>query len=225
MTATRTEAGSDTAFSTRLRERTREGHAGAEHSGYMSALTSGQLPLEGYAALAAQQHAVYAVLEEAGDAMRADPVAGLFVADELRRLGALEADLAFLLGPRWREAATPTAATRDYCDRLREVCFDWPAGFVAHHYTRYLGDLSGGQIIGSLVARTYSLDEDGVRFYRFEGIPKPKAFKDRYRALLDAAPWDAQEQERVIDEVLVAYDHNTRMLASLDDVARALLQR
>lgn len=190
----------------------------------MIALTAGELPLEGYAALAVQQHAVYAVLEQAADVMSADPVAGLFVADELTRLGALEADLEFILGPSWRDVCV-TPATEDYCDRLRDVCFTWPAGFVAHHYTRYLGDLSGGQVIGAAVARAYGLGEDGVRFYRFVRIRTPKAFKDRYRGLLDAAPWDARERERVIDEVLVAYALNTRLLASLDDLARALPRR
>ncbi|GAA1828589.1 biliverdin-producing heme oxygenase [Actinomadura chokoriensis] len=36
---------------------------------------------------------------------------------------------------------------------MREVCFDWPA----HHYTRYLGDLSGGQVIGARIVRGYRI--------------------------------------------------------------------
>ena len=43
-------------------------------------------------------------------------------------------------------------------------------------------------------------------------------FKEVYREQLDAAPWDAAEQERVIDEVLLAYRFNTELF---EDLARA----
>ena len=36
-----------------------------------------------------------------------------------------------------------------------------------------------------------------------------------YREQLDAAPWDAAEQERIIDEVLVAYRFNTDLFTDL----------
>jgi heme oxygenase len=206
-------------FSVALRSATWNAHASAEHSAYMEALLAGRLTRDGYAELLVQQHAVYAVLEEAAAKLAQDALAARFIAPELTRLPALEADLAFLLGAGWRaRAATPNAATTTYVERLREVCFDWPGGFVAHHYTRYLGDLSGGQVIGRLVARTYGLEDGrGVAFYDFPGIGKPKAFKDAYRARLDTAPWDAQEQRQVIAEVLVAYELNTSMLADLGD--------
>ncbi|WP_395110079.1 biliverdin-producing heme oxygenase, partial [Actinomadura sp. SCN-SB] len=104
---------------------------------------------------------------------------------------------------------------RRYCARLREVCFDWPGGFVAHHYTRYLGDLSGGQYIGVQVRKNLGLaaGDDGVRFYRFPG--EPKSYKDRYRALLDDAPWDRAERARIIAEVKRAYRLNAAVTADL----------
>lgn len=91
---------------------------------------------------------------------------------------------------------------------------------MAHHYTRYLGDLSGGQYIGRQVRRTLDLaaGEDGVRFYRFPG--KPKSYKDRYRELLDTAPWDAAEQEAVIGEVKAAYRLNAAVTAELGERLR-----
>ncbi|MCP9977044.1 biliverdin-producing heme oxygenase [Actinomadura madurae] len=60
--------------------------------------------------------------------------------------------------------------------------------------------------------------DDGVRFYRFPG--KPKAYKERYRALLDAAPWDAAEQDRVIAEVKAAYRLNAAVTAELGEHLR-----
>ena len=208
-------SGTGEAFSARLRAATWSDHGDNETSAYMSALVGGRLARDQYAVLVAQLHPVYDLLERAADRMASDPVAGPFDLPGLRRRAALEADLAFFYGPRWRARVEPGEATARYCDRLREVCFDWPGGFVAHHYTRYLGDLSGGQYIGSQVRRTLDIaaGADGVRFYRFPG--KPKAYKDRYRALLDAAPWDAREQESVIDEVRIAYRLNAAVTEEL----------
>lgn len=207
-----------TSFSAALRERSSSAHSSSETSGFMSDLMKGDGTRDDYVALVAQHWFVYDALERAAERMRHDPVASVFVTDELTRVPALEADLAFLQGPDWRSRIEAVPATRRYVERLDEVGPTWAGGFVAHHYTRYLGDLSGGQFIGRLMARRFGFDGDGVRFYVFEGIPDPAAFKDAYRARLDAAPWDAAEQQRVIDEVLLAYRFNTELF---EDLARA----
>jgi heme oxygenase len=203
-------------FSARLRTATRPDHGDTEQTAYMTALLDGRLTRDQYAVLIGQLHFVYDVLEEAADRMRGDEVASRFDLPVLRRRAALQADLEFYYGPDWPEHVRPNDATRRYCDRMREVCFDWSAGFVAHHYTRYLGDLSGGQVIGARIARTYGLTgDDGVRFYRFDG--RPKQLKDRYRDLLDTAPWDEPEQDRVIGEVRLAYRLNAGLAAALNE--------
>lgn len=207
-----------TSFSAALRERSSSAHSSSETSGFMSDLMKGDGTRDDYVALVAQHWFVYDALERAAERMRHDPVASVFVTDELTRVPALEADLAFLRGADWRSRIEAVPATRRYVERLDEVGPTWAGGFVAHHYTRYLGDLSGGQFIGRLMARRFGFDGDGVRFYVFEGIPDPAAFKDAYRARLDAAPWDAAEQQRVIDEVLLAYRFNTELF---EDLARA----
>ncbi|MFC5746639.1 heme oxygenase (biliverdin-producing) [Actinomadura rugatobispora] len=217
-------ADQESGFAQELREATKSDHDGTGTSTYMSALFDGRLGREQYAALVAQLHPVYDLLEQAADRMSGDPVAGAFALDGLSRRDALEADLAFLYGPDWRDRIdridrdAGLQATRRYCDRLREVCFDWPGGFVAHHYTRYLGDLSGGQYMGVQVRKILGLaaGEDGVRFYRFPGAPK--TFKEQYRALLDAAPWDEVERARIVDEVKRAYRLNAEITAELGHV-------
>ncbi|WP_131740604.1 biliverdin-producing heme oxygenase [Actinomadura roseirufa] len=201
-------------FSLRLRSATRPDHDGSEHTSYMTALLEGRLRRDEYALLIEQLYFVYDVLEQAADHMRGDAVAGAFDLTGFRRLPALRADLEFYYGPRWAERVEPDEATRLYCDRLRDVCFDWPGGFVAHHYTRYLGDLSGGQVIAKRLMGVYDLlGGDGVRFYHFEG--RPKALKDRYRTLLDTAPWDEAERARIVAEVKTAYHLNTQLITAL----------
>ncbi|KAA9108407.1 heme oxygenase (biliverdin-producing) [Microbacterium rhizomatis] len=204
-------------FSAALRERSSGAHSGSEHAGFMSDLMQGKGTRDDYVALVAQHWFIYEALESAADRMRADPVASVFLSDRLTRIPALEADLEFLIGADWRDRIEPLPTTQRYVDRINAVAATWPGGFVAHHYTRYLGDLSGGQFIGRLMARQFGFETNGIGFYLFADIADPKAFKEYYREQLDAAPWDAAEQERVIDEVLVAYQFNTDLFIDLAD--------
>ena len=205
-------------FSNALRERSSSAHSGSEHAGFMADLMRGEGTREDYVALVAQHWFIYEALERTAGQMRNDPVASVFISDKLTRLPALEADLEFLLGADWRDRIEPLPTTARYVDRVNQVGATWAGGFVAHHYTRYLGDLSGGQFIGRLMARRFGFETNGIGFYLFDDIADPASFKDVYREQLDAAPWDADEQERVIDEVLLAYRFNTELF---EDLARA----
>ncbi len=210
-------------FSDALRERSSGAHSGSEHSGFMADLMQGKGTRDDYVALVVQHWYIYEALESAAERMRRDPVAATFISDKLTRLPALEADLEFLIGPDWRERIEPLPTTQRYVDRINAVGATWAGGFVAHHYTRYLGDLSGGLFIGRLMARQFGFDTNGIGFYIFGDIADPKAFKDVYREQLNAAPWDAEEQERVIEEVLVAYQFNTDLFTDLADAKAAQL--
>lgn len=203
-------------FSAALRERSSGSHSRSEHAGFMADLLGGQGSREDYIALVAQHFFIYEALEAAGERMRQDPIASVFLSDGLTRLPALEADLEFLLGGDWRERVSPLPTTRRYVERIRQVGATWPGGFIAHHYTRYLGDLSGGVFIGRVMARRFGFETNGIGFYLFDSIADPAAFKDVYREQLDAAPWDDVERERVIDEVLLAYRFNTELFEDLD---------
>ncbi|MFT4220578.1 MAG: biliverdin-producing heme oxygenase [Microbacterium sp.] len=205
-------------FSAALRERSSGAHSGSESAGFMADLIKGEGTRDDYVALVAQHYFIYEALEAAAARMRRDPVASVFISDKLTRLPALEADLEFLVGRDWRERIAPLPTTRRYVDRINRVGATWPGGFVAHHYTRYLGDLSGGAFIGKLMARRFGFDTNGIGFYLFHDIADPRAFKDVYREQLDAAPWDDAEKERVIAEVLLAYRFNTELF---EDLARA----
>ncbi|WP_029150739.1 heme oxygenase (biliverdin-producing) [Microbacterium indicum] len=202
-------------LSAALRERTRSAHSESEGADFMSQLLRGERTRDDYVALVAQHFFIYSALEAATERMRRDPVAARFISDRLTRLPALEADLAFLIGAGWREEIEQLPATAAYVARIEQVGSTWVGGFVAHHYTRYLGDLSGGIHIGRVVQRRFGFETNGSGFYVFGDIADPAGFKDAYRAQLDEAPWDDVERERVIAEVLAAYAFNTRVFEEL----------
>ncbi len=219
MTAARIETlDNGASLSAALRAQTQLVHEQAETAPYVRQLLAGALPLSAYTALVAQNHAIYTALEASAEAWRDDPVAGPFVFDELTRVPHLEADLAQLLGPGWRAGAErlQVPATERYVVRLHEVAGDWPGGFIAHHYVRYLGDLSGGQVIKANITRIYG--EPGHRstgFYTFDGIEKVKPFRDRYRDLLDQAPMTREQQRRLIAEAIIAFELNHAVFLDL----------
>jgi heme oxygenase len=205
-------------FSQALRERTSAVHRESEGATFMQDLMSGRGCREDYILLLSQHYFIYEALEQAAATLTGDPVAALFISPKLTRLPAIKADLEFLLGESWRDRVAPLDSTMRYTARIREVGSTWPGGFVAHHYTRYLGDLSGGQIIRTLLQRQYGFETNGVGFYLFADIAKPKLFKDTYRAQLDAVDWTEEERDRVIDEVSLAFRFNTDLF---DDLAAA----
>lgn len=193
-------------FSEHLRERTsvRAAKPSASET-FMAALLSGKSSRDDYVALVAQNFFVYGALERAAEARAGDPIAKAFMSPALTRLPAIREDLRFLIGENWQDAIAPLATTTRYVDRIESVAAASTGAFVAHHYTRYLGDLSGCAIIRTIMQRQFGFETNGVGFYLFAGIAKPKEFKSTYRAQLDGVGWSDAERERVIDEVGVAY--------------------
>ncbi|MFE2086171.1 heme oxygenase (biliverdin-producing) [Streptomyces sp. NPDC059460] len=209
-----------TPFSTLIRTASHEQHTEAETSTFMSDLLGGRLGVNAYARYTEQLWFVYRALEDDAEALRSDPVAGPFIQWELMRTAELERDLTHLRGADWREGLEPLPATALYADRVAQCARTWPAGYIAHHYTRYLGDLSGGQIIRDRAEKTWGFTRkgDGVRFYVFEGIPNPASFKRGYRELLDAVNADDREKQRIVDECKRAFSLNTAVLQELGEV-------
>jgi heme oxygenase len=209
-------------FSAQLRAQTSGEHRSAEQNPFMTALLRGTLPLAGYTDMLAQHAYLYEALEAPADAVATDASVTPFLHPGLLRSAALEADLTALVGDDWRSVHPASPATERYVARVAEVGADWPGGYVAHHYTRYLGDLSGGQFIGRIAAKAYDLTP-GVsdNFARFDALGDLDEFKTGYRAALDAAPWDAEEQTRVLAEIRAAYAFNEAVFEDLIHHAEA----
>lgn len=201
-------------LSSRLREGTREEHESAESSGFISRLMSGGLGVDAYVALASQQFFVYSALEAIADDVRALPQGSSLLFDELTRTPSIARDLEHLVGPDWRAIVMPLPATVRYVDALNASATSLPR-YAAHAYTRYLGDLSGGQIIKRMLERHYGLGPEGITFYSFEEIPKSKPFKDVYRERLDGLELDEEQLAEAVAEAKGAFRLNQDLFADL----------
>lgn len=198
-----------------IRDRARPRAEAQDADEFMTALVTGRGCRDDYVALVAQHYFVYRAIEQATGRMAADPVAARFISPRLTRLPAIEADLDYLVGPDWREVVRPLASTAAYVERIEQVASVWVGGFLAHHYTRYLGDLSGGRLLRSLLQRQYGFETNGVGLYLFAEIAEPRRFCSTYREALDQAPWDDDERARVVAEVENAYRLTTDVFAEL----------
>lgn len=187
----------------RLREGTRELHAEVERAGAMGALLQGRLARAGYVAMLRNLHVVYRALEGALAVRAGAPLLRPFDLPALARAEALAADLVSLHGPAWRDALPLVPAAAAYAQRLAAAP---DTALVAHAYVRYLGDLSGGQVLARLVARHYGLAAgSGTRFYEFGGEARAQALKQGFRAALAVLPVTPAEADAVVTEALWAF--------------------
>lgn len=201
-----------------LRTHTAQAHEDAEHSSFMSNLLTGKLNAESFIRLQEQSWLFYSALEHAVRACATDSRTGQLLDVRLERRQALETDLDALHGSTdWRDSVQATSATASYVHRLQAIgeAKDVPR-VIAHHYVRYLGDLSGGQVIARMVSKEYGVAENALNFYRFEELGKLKPFKDEYRAALDALELTDTERASLLAEASDAFTFNHDVFEALN---------
>ncbi len=187
----------------RLRAETRELHMAAERSPFMSALLRGRMERAPYAALLRNLIAIYAALEPALARHSAHRALAPFDFAALARLASLHEDLAAVADP--TDVASPLrpAALR-YVEHLHQLDADRPELLLAHAYVRYLGDLSGGQLLRGIVARSPALAPyAGTAFYDFGDADTASALASAFRTALDLAVVD--EPDAVVGEARRAF--------------------
>lgn len=80
---------------------------------------------------------------------------------------------------------------------------------MAHAYTRYLGDLSGGQVLGRITQKSLGLSsKEGLAFFSFPGVPSPNRFKQLYRSRMNSIELTKEERQELLDEAVQAFEAN-----------------
>ncbi|MBK8323801.1 MAG: biliverdin-producing heme oxygenase [Betaproteobacteria bacterium] len=207
----------DLALSERLRDSTRAMHRLAERNAYMGELLAGRLPREAYGLYLRNLQALYHALERELSWLSRDLPTAHWILPSIFRAGNLAADLDHLVGSRW-PALPVTSAITAYNARIASVAKECPHRLAAHAYVRYLGDLSGGQVIRDVVRRAYGLgDGAGAAFYDFDSAGDPATLKALLRSGLDAYG-EAVGRDRasqIADEAVDAFDRHRALFDEL----------
>jgi heme oxygenase len=201
----------------KLREGTKKSHTMAENTGFIACFLKGTVEKNSYRKLVANLYFVYSAMEEEMRKHQHHPVLSQVFFPELDRKSSLERDLSYYFGSNWKEQVAPSPATQDYVERIREISATDPELLVAHLYTRYLGDLSGGQILKKIAQNAMNLsDGQGTSFYEFDQIPDEKEFKNKYRQAMDSLPIDEAKADAIVAEANDAFGKNMIVFKELE---------
>jgi heme oxygenase len=208
----------DGSFADALRERTRTLHAQAERSGIVLDILRGRASRSAYALYLRNILPVYQHLEAGLECHRDSAALQTIARREVYRSGPLHADLEALCGSNYARTLPLVAAAEQYASHLAGAVDDRAEALVAHAYTRFLGDLNGGRVMRSILARSFAAEPLPLHFHSFPGIPDLAVFTAQYRGALDVAGTHLARPEAVLREAELAFRLN---IALSEEVQRA----
>ena len=209
------------ALAQELKTGTKRSHTAAENTKFVGSFLRGVVSEQNYRTLIKDFYFVYSALEEEMERLADDDFLKPIYFKELNRLNFLKWDLRYYYGPNWMMEVKPSEACIQYTERIHEVADKDPYLLVGHHYTRYLGDLSGGQILRNIAEKALDLPKnEGLHFYDFPKIEDKKEFKTKYRAALDALTTDSSKINDIIAEANYAFRLNMYMFDELSGTAK-----
>ncbi len=188
-----------------LREATQALHVETERSGVIGQLLRGGGTREAYALLLRNLLPAYRAMEGGLVRHANTPALRAVVRRELFRTAPLESDIEQLAGSSWRERLPLLPAGERYAERVSAAAAKGGGRLIAHAYLRYLGDLSGGQIMKRLLARSLGLKADALAFYDFPAIADLPSFKSEYREAIDRSVAEGVNPVDVVDEAIVGF--------------------
>ena len=182
----------------------------------MAAFLGGKLTQRGYTLLLRNLEPIYRELEAALGCHATHPGIEPLIHPRMFRLPALHRDLETLHGSCWRDELEFLDSSTAYATRLRHLADFQPELLAAHAYVRYLGDLSGGQMLAGIVARSLTLPNldgtyTGTDFYDFGGTDEVSKLTAAFRSGLDTLPADG-----IVAEARLAFELHGQLF---DDLA------
>ncbi|QSV62153.1 MAG: heme oxygenase (biliverdin-producing) [Dolichospermum sp. DL01] len=210
----------------KLRVGTQQAHTDSENLGFMKCFVKGVVDRDCFIQLLRNFYFVYSELETAIEKHKQHPVINLIYFPELNRQFSLEQDMLFYYGNQWQKRITPSPAAQAYIARIQQISTHEPALLLAHSYTRYLGDLSGGQMLQKIAQSALKLSgHEGTSFYNFQQIPDKQAFKEKYRQALDKLSIDDKTTDKIVAEANHAFKLNMQILKELESILIQALGR
>ncbi|XP_006897485.1 PREDICTED: heme oxygenase 2 [Elephantulus edwardii] len=208
-----------------LKEGTKEAHDWAENTQFVKDFLRGNIKKELFKLATTALYFTYSALEEEMEHNKDHPAfAPLYFPLELHRKEALTKDMKYFFGENWEEQVQCSEAVQKYVDRIHYVGQHEPELLVAHAYTRYMGDLSGGQVLKKVAQRALRLPStgEGTQFYFFENVDNAQQFKQLYRARMNALDLTLKTKEKIVEEANKAFEFNMQVFTELDQAGSML---
>ncbi|XP_077130265.1 heme oxygenase 2-like [Ranitomeya variabilis] len=208
-----------------LKEGTKKSHDDAQNTKFMKDFLKGRIKRELFKLATGAMYYTYSALEEELDRNKENPaIAPLYFPQELQRAEALQKDVTYFYGEDWKDTIQCSEATQAYVDRIRHLGRHKPELLVAHAYTRYMGDLSGGQVLKKVAQRALHLPNtgEGIQFYMFDDVTNAHKFKQLYRARLNTLELNAEVKEDMVEEAKKAFQFNMQLFEELDKIGTTL---
>ena len=96
--------------------------------------------------------------------------------------------------------------------KIFQIGRESPELLVAHAYTRYLGDLSGGQVLGKITQKSLGLSsKEGLSFFSFPGVSSPNRFKQLYRSRMNSIELTEEQRKAALQEAVDAFELNIQV--------------
>lgn len=212
-----------------LDDGTRKSHSMAQNSAFVTGFFKGLASRESYKALLTSLYFVYTAMEDAMADTNTDDRVKMMDDDVLRRVPSLQQDLNYfynidnasnnVVSGEWKSQIRPSLATQAYVTRIRQVAQNPELSYLllAHQYTRYLGDLFGGQMMGGMASKSLELtDDNGVAFYKFDNITDTTDYITSWYTRLNQLNLTQEQKENIIEEANYVFDLNIGILQELD---------
>jgi heme oxygenase (biliverdin-producing, ferredoxin) len=200
-----------------LREGTSKSHSMAENVSFVKSFLGGVIEKESYRKLVANLYFIYSALEEEMEKHKDNQLVKPIYFTELNRRKSLELDLEYYYGTNWPTLIEISKATQQYVERIKLVSKQNPSLLIAHAYTRYLGDLSGGQLLKKIAQRALKLsNKQGLSFYEFEEVKDEQQFKQNYKKALDSLDLDSTAINQIVAEANISFNMNMKMFQELE---------
>lgn len=194
---------SETVFLEQLKTQTAVLHGTATHSGFNLELFKGNVTRTLYGKYLLHKFHFYTVLEQGLRQNQSDNAISKLIFPELERAPRLREDIACFMDIGW-ESEPMLSSVSSHVHRLQTLITEKPHLLIAHAYTNYLADLSGGMIIRNILTRQYKFNASELNAYEFE-INDVESFKANYRGILCAFVKEYNLQNSFIEEVKLAY--------------------
>jgi len=203
-------------LSKQIKEGTKKSHTMAENTGFITCFLKGVVEKKSYVRLMSDLYYVYSAMEEEIARHKNDVIVSKIYYQELFRKESIEQDLRYYLGDDWKSKLTQTNSCKEYVARIREVSNFSPMLLISHHYTRYIGDLSGGQVLKGIAQTALGVDDSGMNFYIFKDIPNEKEFKNNYRNALDSLLLTQSQKDIIVVEANNAFKYNMKVFNEIE---------